>query len=222
MDSTTLKFNFEANEWVVRISQNLDKQPNEGETEIVVSIFNVPKALMIKCSDQKVRAHYHKFLNINSDTLAWMMGMDAAFLLEFPEIYAAKEDEMLISMLIGLYKEISPFEKIVEKSNNIDQAIITKRVHLLDFLYRAIVPDFKEKPFEIIEVDRDEAAKSGGESPLEESSPLAFTRYTELMNGIIDTQRDAKFLREKGIIVNQLKSDKEVADLWNGMSKSIK
>ncbi|KAL5095728.1 hypothetical protein RYX36_000055 [Vicia faba] len=54
------------------------------------------------------------------------------------------------------------------------------------------------------------------------SEPLIFTRYTELMNGIIDTEKDAKILREKGIILNHLKSDQEVANLWNGMSKSIK
>ncbi|XP_050916720.1 putative UPF0481 protein At3g02645, partial [Lathyrus oleraceus] len=54
------------------------------------------------------------------------------------------------------------------------------------------------------------------------SGPLVFARYTELMNGIIDTEEDAKILREKGIILNHLKSDQEVANLWNGMSKSIK
>ncbi|TKY45816.1 putative UPF0481 protein [Spatholobus suberectus] len=54
------------------------------------------------------------------------------------------------------------------------------------------------------------------------SGSLVFTRYTELMNGIIDTEEDAKILREKGVILNRLKSDEEVANLWNGMSKSIK
>jgi hypothetical protein len=54
------------------------------------------------------------------------------------------------------------------------------------------------------------------------SGPLVFTRYTELMNGIIDTEEDAKAPREKGIISNRLKSDREVANLWNGMSKSIR
>ncbi|XWS11737.1 hypothetical protein CRYUN_Cryun37aG0025700 [Craigia yunnanensis] len=54
------------------------------------------------------------------------------------------------------------------------------------------------------------------------SGPLVFTRYTELMNGIIDTEEDVKLLRERGIIQNHLKSDKEAADLWNGMSKSIR
>ncbi|KAL8042944.1 hypothetical protein ABFX02_09G085900 [Erythranthe guttata] len=52
--------------------------------------------------------------------------------------------------------------------------------------------------------------------------PLILTRYTELMNGIIDTDADARFLCEKGIIVNHLKSEKEVAEMWNGMSKSVK
>ncbi|KAF5758117.1 hypothetical protein HanXRQr2_Chr16g0725641 [Helianthus annuus] len=54
------------------------------------------------------------------------------------------------------------------------------------------------------------------------AGPLVMARYTELMNGIIDTEEDAKYLRERGIVVNHLKSDKEVADLWNGMSKSVK
>ena len=54
------------------------------------------------------------------------------------------------------------------------------------------------------------------------SGPLIITRYTELMNGIIDTEEDAKILRERGIILNRLKSDEEVANLWNGMSRSIR
>ncbi|KVI06085.1 Protein of unknown function DUF247, plant [Cynara cardunculus var. scolymus] len=54
------------------------------------------------------------------------------------------------------------------------------------------------------------------------AGPLVVARYTELMNGIIDTEEDAKFLRERGIVLSHLKNDKEVADLWNGMSKSVK
>ncbi|KAJ9692829.1 hypothetical protein PVL29_011764 [Vitis rotundifolia] len=54
------------------------------------------------------------------------------------------------------------------------------------------------------------------------SGPLVIARYTELMNGIIDTKEDAKFLRVRGIILNRLRSDEEVANLWNGMSKSIR
>lgn len=54
------------------------------------------------------------------------------------------------------------------------------------------------------------------------SGALVITRYTELMNGIIDSVEDAKILREKGVIVNQLKSDEEVAKMWNGMSKSLR
>ncbi|XP_047942580.1 putative UPF0481 protein At3g02645 [Salvia hispanica] len=54
------------------------------------------------------------------------------------------------------------------------------------------------------------------------SQPLIFTRYTELMNGIIDSEDDARILREKGIVWNYLKSDQDVADLWNGMSRSIR
>ncbi|XP_010250392.1 PREDICTED: putative UPF0481 protein At3g02645 [Nelumbo nucifera] len=54
------------------------------------------------------------------------------------------------------------------------------------------------------------------------SGPLVFTRYTELMNGIIDTKEDVELLRERGIVLNRLKSDEEVANLWNGMSKSVR
>lgn len=52
--------------------------------------------------------------------------------------------------------------------------------------------------------------------------PSILTRYTEIMNGIIDTTVDVEILCRKRIIINHLKSDQEVADLWNGMSKSIK
>ncbi|XP_058208330.1 putative UPF0481 protein At3g02645 [Rhododendron vialii] len=54
------------------------------------------------------------------------------------------------------------------------------------------------------------------------SESLAFTRYIELMNGIVDTAEDAKLLREKKIIVNSLKSDADVALLFNGMSKCVR
>lgn len=54
------------------------------------------------------------------------------------------------------------------------------------------------------------------------SGPLVFTRFIDFINGIVDTREDAKLLRERGIIMNRLKSDEEVANLCNGMSKSIK
>ncbi|CAN6459368.1 unnamed protein product [Victoria cruziana] len=50
---------------------------------------------------------------------------------------------------------------------------------------------------------------------------LVFTRYTELMNGIIDGEEDVRVLREAGIICNHLKSDAEAACMWNGMSRSV-
>ncbi|KAL6615617.1 hypothetical protein ACP70R_037887 [Stipagrostis hirtigluma subsp. patula] len=51
---------------------------------------------------------------------------------------------------------------------------------------------------------------------------LVFARYVELMNGIIDTEEDARLLRECGVILNHLKSDQEVAELWNGMTRSVR
>ena len=51
---------------------------------------------------------------------------------------------------------------------------------------------------------------------------MVFTRCTELMNGIIDTEEDVRILREAGILMNRMKSDKEVASMWNGMTTSVK
>ncbi|KAH7654424.1 hypothetical protein IHE45_19G142800 [Dioscorea alata] len=52
--------------------------------------------------------------------------------------------------------------------------------------------------------------------------PMLLTRYIEFMNGIIDTEEDARILRENKIVFNRMKSDSEVAELWNGMSMSVR
>ncbi|KAL1551342.1 putative UPF0481 protein [Salvia divinorum] len=52
--------------------------------------------------------------------------------------------------------------------------------------------------------------------------PLVLARYMEMMNGIIDTDADANYLCGKGIIVNYMKSEKEVAEMWNGMCNSVR
>ncbi|WJX42726.1 hypothetical protein P8452_29925 [Trifolium repens] len=381
---------------------------------------------LTKC-EQKIRACYHKFLDLNGETLVWMMIVDASFLLEFLQFYAMKEetkkliishmphvgrklspngilrdivmlenqiplfvlrkmlefkfssslsqenaDDVLILMLIRLFKEISPF-KMFEEYPNIQ---VLECAHLLDFLYDMIVPKLEKQDDDIIEVEIQEEVdqqedekssandsihvkqffnfiwkiisklikgplhlikkvlisaplkvlkklpweniiklpgikllktpiqhifksqeKDGEEKPKDENSstlmnktplveeitipsveqlmisgvnflptngsissisfdvktntlylpiisldvntevflrnlvayessvgsgPLVIARYTEFMNGIIDTENDAKILREKGIILNHLKSDKEVANMWNGMSKSLR
>lgn len=52
--------------------------------------------------------------------------------------------------------------------------------------------------------------------------PLVLARYTELMNGIVDTPRDVKILRQSGVVVNHLKSDREAADMWNAMCRATR
>lgn len=52
--------------------------------------------------------------------------------------------------------------------------------------------------------------------------PLVLARYTEMMNGIIDTTRDVKILRRSGVLVNRMKSNREVADMWNGMCRAAR
>ncbi|CAD6340051.1 unnamed protein product [Miscanthus lutarioriparius] len=54
------------------------------------------------------------------------------------------------------------------------------------------------------------------------SGPLVLARYTELMNGIIDTDEDVALLRRRGVVLNRMKSDGEVAKLWNGMTRSVR
>ncbi|KAL5199531.1 hypothetical protein ABZP36_020734 [Zizania latifolia] len=54
------------------------------------------------------------------------------------------------------------------------------------------------------------------------SGPLVLTRYTELMNGIIDTDEDVALLRRRGVVLNRMKSDGEVTKLWNSMSRSVR
>ncbi|KAF6147651.1 hypothetical protein GIB67_031642 [Kingdonia uniflora] len=341
-----------------------------------------------------IRASYHKYLNFNSETLAWMMAVDGSFLIELLQTFSIKEgkiltrvlsnkplnvvifrdvmmlenqiplvvlrkiltfqyslvevaDDVLNSMIIGLCNEFSPFKVTKDFAKHIR---VKDRAHLLDFLYHIIVPDPEEqfegnedinarkecsvekerprgikllfqylrtgyvsRPFKVIvklfltilvcipgywivKQPIDELFLSGDKEenkpeennmnnpPLMEeitipsatqlynsgvrfsptngdittitfdkktrtlhlprvtldvhtevilrnlvayeasivSGPLVFTRYTELMNGIIDIDEDAKLLREKGIVMNHLKSDGEVAKLWNGMCKSIR
>jgi hypothetical protein len=52
--------------------------------------------------------------------------------------------------------------------------------------------------------------------------PLVLARYTELMNGIIDTTRDVKILRQSHVLVNRMKSNREAADMWNGMCRAAR
>ncbi|XP_059076572.1 putative UPF0481 protein At3g02645 [Cryptomeria japonica] len=56
------------------------------------------------------------------------------------------------------------------------------------------------------------------------ASPGAFifTRYTDLMNGMIDSAEDVRLLRTSGIIYNYLESDGKAASMWNGMGKCVK
>ncbi|KAJ6348372.1 hypothetical protein OIU76_004776 [Salix suchowensis] len=157
--------------------------------------------------EPKIRACYHRYLDFNAETLAWMMALDVSFLLEFLQIYSVKEtkllsrvpsrmshlldysknksahhailrdmvmlenqvpqfilrkvlefqylsaelaDDILLSMVIGLAKELSPFKMIeLPKTKK-----ILEQSHLLDFLYDIIVPKVEES----IEIVLEEAA----------------------------------------------------------------
>ncbi|GLJ35825.1 hypothetical protein SUGI_0719290 [Cryptomeria japonica] len=51
---------------------------------------------------------------------------------------------------------------------------------------------------------------------------LIFTRYTDFLNGIIDTDEDVRLLTKSGILFNHLEDGGQVASLWNGMGKCVK
>lgn len=51
---------------------------------------------------------------------------------------------------------------------------------------------------------------------------MVFTRYTDFMNGMIDSEADVRLLRQSGIICNHLQSDGEVASLWNSLGKCVR
>ncbi|KAL9237743.1 hypothetical protein vseg_012256 [Gypsophila vaccaria] len=347
--------------------------------------------------EHKIRACYHRYLNINTETLAWMMAIDAAFMVEVIDTYGTKDgsnvmtqissrmshlvdysgrksahndilkdvimlenqiplfilrellkfwstshdiaDKILSDNLIGLCKDLSPF-KMEENWGRIQPFDCD---HLLDYMYKVLVPKLEE----IIEICDEEPSEERKVCmfllklnewfeqmkskimfklpwilisnlpgfavmramlfPIDENNhnnlnqvdsrqnreyspplveeimipsvvelsksgvvfvptngnimtisfdkqakklylpsisievntevvlrnlvayeasrgvgPLVLARYTELMNGIIDTEDDARLLRERGIIYNYLKSDVEVANMWNGMSKSLR
>ncbi|CBI29170.3 unnamed protein product, partial [Vitis vinifera] len=265
--------------------------------------------------EPRIRACYHKFLEFNGDTLAWMMAIDASFLLEFLQVYAIKAGRVLTrvsSRMSHLGKEESfgdsnyvqqLFQIIWNLVSTCTQGPIRllKRLLLSDpvkvilklpWTIVSKLPGFSilKQPVEDIffsqnkEENKPENGNNIIKPPLIEeiaipsvselsksgvrflptngsissitfdakmatlylptvslevntevilrnlvayeasnaSGPLIIARYTELMNGIIDTKEDAQFLRERGIILNRLKSDEEVADLWNGMNKTIR
>ncbi|KAK3041538.1 hypothetical protein RJ639_002224 [Escallonia herrerae] len=45
--------------------------------------------------EPSIPASYHKYLDLHGETLAWMMAVDSSFLLEFLQVYAAKEGSYL-------------------------------------------------------------------------------------------------------------------------------
>ncbi|KAJ9685091.1 hypothetical protein PVL29_017210 [Vitis rotundifolia] len=294
--------------------------------------------------EPRIRACYHKFLEFNGDTLAWMMAIDASFMLEFLQVYAIKAGRVLtrvssrMSHLVDYAGTKSAHNAILRDMNEdeskegkegsfgdsnyvqqlfqiiwnllstwtqgpirlLKRLLLSDPVKLILKLPWTIVsklPGFSilKQPVEYIfssqnkEENKPENGNSNSNSniikpPLIEeiaipsvselsrsgvrflptngsissitfdanmatlylptvsldvntelilrnlvayeasnaSGPLIIARYTELMNGIIDTKEDAQFLRERGIILNRLKSDEEVADLWNGMNKTIR
>ncbi|EEF31925.1 hypothetical protein RCOM_0011030 [Ricinus communis] len=232
--------------------------------------------------ETKIRACYNKYLNFNGETLAWMIILDASFLIKFLQVYADKEcitkpmcsriassmchffnnakrncahneilrDIIMLENQIPLFlirkKDVSPFK--TQDLPQVQQVKVSEYAHLLHFMYDIIVPKMEES-VEIVEevVDQDHSPSNNQESEecsadlsyiqqfLNESqklfsskflhiapSPVVLTRYTEPMNGIIDTKEDVELLRKKGIILNHMKSDQKVADIWNEMNKSIR
>ncbi|KAH7861169.1 hypothetical protein Vadar_022527 [Vaccinium darrowii] len=303
--------------------------------------------------EYNVRACYHKFLDIDGDTLAWIMAIDGLFLFDFLNSYVNKKDSrtsctttallldasgknlaqseilgdivmlenqipifvlskilsiqtswsdvlynQLPSILMGFCKALSP----LKLREDLLLSQVSSHSHLLDLLYHLTVPELpgpngpgNPEKVGALNIDGKQTSDSGNDNKNTEgdeekktpkveeimipsvsnlrdvgvefcptsgditsikfdtktkrfylpiitlnvnsevvmrnlvayeasiaSESLVFARYTELMNGIIDTAQDATLLREKKIIVSSLKSDADAAELFNGMSKSVR
>ncbi|PWA55327.1 hypothetical protein CTI12_AA426330 [Artemisia annua] len=204
--------------------------------------------------EPKIRACYHKYLDYDGETLAWIMAIDVSFLLEFLDVYTIEKRSItralrmshlvcfscrkfahnailrdvgmlenqipiflsekmlevkfllnsleyaktsLASMLFALYKELSPFRVLDHKNNLPSNEDCT---HLLGFLYHMVDivdPDSKEQCYGM--TDKDLVLRNlVAYEVCSDCGPLFLTHNTELMNGIIDTEQDAKFRRKKG------------------------
>nr|GFA23859.1 putative UPF0481 protein At3g02645 [Tanacetum cinerariifolium] len=53
--------------------------------------------IMKKKDEARIRACYHKFLDMSGDALIWMMAVDMAFLLEFLHVYSMKEEGKVLN-----------------------------------------------------------------------------------------------------------------------------
>ncbi|GFS35767.1 transmembrane protein, putative [Actinidia rufa] len=270
-------------------ASRLRKQFNSLEFKYLVAKLNLV--------EQCVRACYHKYLDIEGDTLAWIMAIDGLFLLDF---FFHFNNHGLFSRLHR--KEASsrvnhrghrdarkPNPDFCYERDLVHPVFIARRsqqdvaYHVDEFLVRG-VSTFKSGNKEAIKPENEDSSEEKKTLIVEEimipsvsqlasvgvefcptgdgkirsitfdqscgrlylpiitlnvnsevimrnlvayeasivSEALVFTRYTELMNGIIDTVEDAKLMREKKIIVNSLRSDADVVQLFNGMSKAVR
>ncbi|GAA0152169.1 hypothetical protein LIER_37437 [Lithospermum erythrorhizon] len=166
--------------------------------------------LQLRGYESRIRACYNRYLTINGETLAWMMAVDASFILEFLQVYSMSlegrkllrissrmshlvgakgkksthneilkdffmvenqiplfvlrkmmevkfhsleiGDGKLYLMLMGLFKVLCPFEVMHE----LPETKAMDCAHLLDMLYRLIVPKLKPKVPEVKQLDKAE------------------------------------------------------------------
>ncbi|CAK9150148.1 unnamed protein product [Ilex paraguariensis] len=78
---------YEMQKYKLAAAQTIQKQLQNLKFQHVVE-------KMIK-HGPRIRAYYHKYLDFNDETLAWMMAVDASFLLEFLQIFAFKQGKEL-------------------------------------------------------------------------------------------------------------------------------
>ncbi|WVZ50626.1 hypothetical protein U9M48_001864, partial [Paspalum notatum var. saurae] len=182
-----------------------------------------------------IRAHYHRHLNLSNETLGWMMAIEISFLLEFLQTFmedniqrALQRIPFKMSYLVDPSRRTSSHDMllrgIVMLENQIPLLLLLKAIEtrccssaqsvlssmLVGLHLPVIGVDVNSEVVLLNLVAYEAEASSGG--------PLVLARYVELMNGIVD----ARLLRECGVILNHLKSDREVAELWNGMTRSVR
>ncbi|KAF2301453.1 hypothetical protein GH714_024366 [Hevea brasiliensis] len=89
--------------------------------------------------EQKIRTCYHRYLNLNGETLAWMMALDACFLIEFLQIYVHKEEGGMLSRVPSRMSRLLDYGKRKSGHNSILRDIIMLENQIPLFILRKVL-----------------------------------------------------------------------------------
>ncbi|XP_042507459.1 putative UPF0481 protein At3g02645 [Macadamia integrifolia] len=89
--------------------------------------------------EPRIRACFHKYLDFNGETLAWMVAVDACFLLEFLYVYAIKEDKVLRLPILSTMSHLVDYSGRKSAHNALLRDIVMLENQIPLFLLRKIL-----------------------------------------------------------------------------------